>query len=1733
MRTYLKRSVAALLVLVMVLAMLPTLALAAPEQYEVTPITGVPAAGQAFVIYAPSGGVVAGSEASSGKTAGFKAEANEENANLKIEAGAGVYKLTANSDGTYYLTCGGKYYTATSTSAASFTDTPGKGSKWKIEALGDGYRIANTDWFYQSNPACLEVYNSAFSPYGFQESNASIFTMHFYAIDEATADPDGDGYAGTKPVAQALPEDGDKVVIYNAYGGAVMGPQSADTTAPSLNPIISSVDEGGNINVGNGGLIFTVHKDGEWYTFENNGKFLRTSENASDGSNAECLYFDTVESDYTKWRLDGVTGGYVMYNKIAKYKSSSVCIEFFGNAFSGWTYNGSVQLFAMNFYKVEDKLGLGYVLNPKIDIAANDAFLGVDYDFSFVLDELTKVTDLTVQYSVGGEYKAVTPTETKTYNYDATIPAAELAGKTALTLKIDAKNEYGMEYSATKTVEIKDEPLIVSVSPLPNAATLTEKRPEISAKVANCGENPTIVMTLDGAAVTPTVTADKISYQAPANMTDDRHIVEIKITRADGKEATMTWSFFVGEAGLSLYFGQIHSHTAEYSDGAGTLEDAYEHAMQADDVDFLIVTDHSNYFDTTGTATAISYYKLDSLKKTESGDMSLWEEARATAEKYNAMRTDFVAAYGYEMTWSGGPGHTNTFNTYGTVSRNNAALNDKTNSYAGMHLYNDLMVNANNGVAVKYDADSKSLVADADATDARTKYIADAPVVSQFNHPGTTFGTFDDYAGYTPVRDVVLNLIEVGNGEGAVGGSSYWPSYSEYDKCLAKGWHVAPTNNQDNHKGKWGDANTCRDVVMTDDFTEAGLYRAFAERRVYSTEDQNLRIYYYLNDQIMGSVVDVGMEEPKEVTISLSISDPDGEKLGKIEIIGENGRTVKTYTAAGSTFELKESIPHTDAYYYVKITQADGDIAVTAPVWMGEATPITCEIKTDAALSATGESEIITSTLTNGTEKSYLVNKVRFVMTDENGKKTTIKSYVENTEILAGEAKTYSFDYIREVAGNQTITVIYYGTYDGKNFKVQQSMKQKVYEAEGLTRIAIDAGHDNYYVTGDYAGSMSNFITYAASNGVLVKYINEDEFTYENLKEYKMLLLTVNYVRNVRKAKDYTADELAALKKYVENGGNIILCSKSDRDNVFDNCANNSNLLLETIGAHTRVVNGIIVDNDMKANEAYRIYFSGKDNLNLKHRFIQGAYTSSNAFGTVPAADNQTGFQVYNGGPLQVTDASKVEVLVRGYQSTWGSHYDGYFDSGSFQPQYDPSNATSTSVEMDNVAIMTYEDLPGGGWVVTSGVTFLSNYDIKDDQNYINKFIVQNILLELSGMEKLTPISTVKKVPDSRSGEEYTIEGYVTSNASAYDQDTAFFDCIYVQDTNGNGINVFPVAGYYAIGMKVRCHGAVTYYCGEVELNLGSDYNGYCRIVSDDFYTIKPKTVSCKTAMADASIGNLMKIGGLVTGIHKTEGIIDKIYVKDTTGEACLFINGYIMKSYAGLDNLKVGMTVTGVGIGSRDVDETSATDAIFSRLRVRNRAEIKIVNEQTDVSGIFDDVRASDWFAEAVGYTTERGLFNGTSPSTFEPESPLTRAMVATVLYRLAGQPAAAAKAAFKDLKEGQWYTEAVNWAASVGVVNGYEDNTFRPDQNITREEMTAMLARYAKNVAGLDTTAKGNLYAFKDRADVQSWARNDITWAVDNGIIKGYDSKLWPADNATRAEFATIIMRFDQLVK
>ena len=174
-----------------------------------------------------------------------------------------------------------------------------------------------------------------------------------------------------------------------------------------------------------------------------------------------------------------------------------------------------------------------------------------------------------------------------------------------------------------------------------------------------------------------------------------------------------------------------------------------------------------------------------------------------------------------------------------------------------------------------------------------------------------------------------------------------------------------------------------------------------------------------------------------------------------------------------------------------------------------------------------------------------------------------------------------------------------------------------------------------------------------------------------------------------------------------------------------------------------------------------------------------------------------------------------------------------------------------------------------------------------------------------------------------------------------------------------------------------------------------------------------------------------------------------------------------------------------------------------------------------------FTDVADSDWFYDPVCYVYENGLMTGTSDTNFEPNTHLSRAMLVAVLHRLEGSPQASGSD-FTDVAEGDWYAQAVNWAASVGVVNGFDDGTFQPNTAITREQMAAILRNYAA-YKGLDVTATGDLSAYTDAASVSDWAKESVEWMVGNGLIGGYeDSTLRPQGNTTRAEAASMLQRY-----
>ena len=189
----------------------------------------------------------------------------------------------------------------------------------------------------------------------------------------------------------------------------------------------------------------------------------------------------------------------------------------------------------------------------------------------------------------------------------------------------------------------------------------------------------------------------------------------------------------------------------------------------------------------------------------------------------------------------------------------------------------------------------------------------------------------------------------------------------------------------------------------------------------------------------------------------------------------------------------------------------------------------------------------------------------------------------------------------------------------------------------------------------------------------------------------------------------------------------------------------------------------------------------------------------------------------------------------------------------------------------------------------------------------------------------------------------------------------------------------------------------------------------------------------------------------------------------------------------------------------------------------------------EAPVSGLpFGDVKSADWFYNEVKYVYEKGMMAGTAADVFAPNATTTRAMIVTILYRLEGSPAVTGTSAFVDVPAGQWYTDAVNWAAANQIVKGTSATTFAPNDSITREQMAAILYRYAQ-YKGYDVTKKADLSGYSDNGQVSAYAKDALAWANAAKLINGVtNTTLAPQGNATRAQVSAILHRFcDGVVK
>ncbi len=224
--------------------------------------------------------------------------------------------------------------------------------------------------------------------------------------------------------------------------------------------------------------------------------------------------------------------------------------------------------------------------------------------------------------------------------------------------------------------------------------------------------------------------------------------------------------------------------------------------------------------------------------------------------------------------------------------------------------------------------------------------------------------------------------------------------------------------------------------------------------------------------------------------------------------------------------------------------------------------------------------------------------------------------------------------------------------------------------------------------------------------------------------------------------------------------------------------------------------------------------------------------------------------------------------------------------------------------------------------------------------------------------------------------------------------------------------------------------------------------------------------------------------------------------------------------------------TLTVTGKNGNEVKLTDKGDGKYTFSMPASAVTVKaaFTAEEVPAELPFADVKTGDWFYDAAKYVYDNELMDGTSATTFAPLMTTNRAMVVTILWRQAGSPVVNHAMNFDDVESGAWYTEAVRWAASENIVKGYSDTVFAPDDTVTREQLAAILYRYAES-KGCDVSAKGDLTVFTDGGNTSSWAAEAMEWAVGAQLLSGKDGNvLDPTGTATRAEVAKILMSFCQ---
>ncbi len=1033
----------------------------------------------------------------------------------------------------------------------------------------------------------------------------------------------------------------------------------------------------------------------------------------------------------------------------------------------------------------------------------------------------------------------------------------------------ETPDSYVSIFTLYRRMEVQDDPEpeepgeVVETSPsvtvLPEGGTI------------RAGEEITLTCEDESADIYYAVSADGVNYQpdalyaGPICFEKDFGTAYLKTYSIAGgcEPGEVTQVIFTEEFDLdwNLYFGQLHAHT-DISNGAGSVEEAFQYASQVDGLDFFAVTDHSDSFDNADMGA------IDADGADISADWAAGKQAAASVTN-----GDFVGLFGFEMTWPEDKqlGHISTFNTPGWQTRDQEAF---TNVTAALENY--------------------------------YKVLTAVPgSVSQFNHPDDIHGDFERFDHYSPRYDAVVSLLEVAGEDGVV-------DCEYYDLALDKGWHVAPTNNQNNHNGQWGDASDARTVVLAKSLTEEALYAAMKDRRVYATQDSDLAIFYELNGTVMGSI----LPKSEEAEITVFLSDPTDEAIGSVEVVADGGEGIVRQWVETPTKMLELSVPSGYSYYYLRVTQPDGDVAVTAPVWMDGYDDIGIErFISDTAAPARDEEIGLTVTLFNDEPVDFAVKSLS-LYADE----TLVSTVSDLGEVAGMSTLDYTFSYAHPELGVTEFRVEAAGSVNGESRTCEDTLSLSFRVPEQVKRISVDASHGNSGVD-----KLNRLKAIAAKVNIAV-----DILDGELPENSDLLLITAP-------AEAFDEEFVENVRSFAENGGTVILCGQSDMGDLSLHTSSELNRLLEAMGATVRLNDDTAWDEESGGNTPDAV--------------------SSDVFN--PGGDLTKSLkpeQTYTQRAGCTVNPGKGTWLVKGRDTTCAVDAD----------------ADGQDVGKDAV-LLAFEELPGDGKVYVSGGLFLSDDAMKEPDNIWkpvsgNQGIVEALLkIERAAYPELV---TIGEMRSGKAGEVYHIRGWATSGTSH--PGNIFPNTIYLQDDTG-GVELEPFTeDGIEVGTPIEVVGQKKIRGGNVVLKI-IDYD---KKLDEPLYNYTPKTTPNKTAMDyEANGGRLMQVEGRVTDVTYSVGGkgVSRITLKDGNGDlAEILIENGIVSGADGENDLasqvKEGRTVRAIGILHLDGDGTPV-------LRVRNCDEVVYVPPVPVSLGSRRNPRTGDLIWIAVGVMVLSGI--------------------------------------------------------------------------------------------------------------------------------------------------------------